>query len=131
MTRKKWAALSPKEQQIKVAELCGLTIQECAYRSGEYYVWSEQRNKLLAEQWEADPSGEYDDGMMELPDYLNDLNACHEFEETLGDKYEEYAARLQGLNTPPWGGIPLSIWDLFHATAAQRCEALVLTTEAR
>ena len=56
-----------------------------------------------------------------VPDYLNDLNACHEFEKTLfsgGNKNVcPYIDELHKIKVT---------W-LLHATAAQRCEAFLKT----
>lgn len=64
-----------------------------------------------------------------VPDYLNDLNACHEMEMELptekrhGDKsYAHYLWQLSG--HPFEGG---STWYVLHATARQRCEAFLKT----
>jgi len=79
----------------------------------------------------------------DLPDYLNDLNAVHELENTLltnDDHREAYAHMLsqiipQNFNCGPAGfdtidGTDIMVhteFDLLHSTAAQRCEALLRT----
>lgn len=66
-----------------------------------------------------------------VPDYLNDLNACHEMERVLTPEQREfYASILGGLtyNDNGRGWQPLANDDCFpilHATAAQRCEAFL------
>lgn len=63
----------------------------------------------------------------QLPDYLNDLNAVHELEEKLSDEqtsiYSSYL--LQNKSDRPGRGA--IFWGMAHATAAQRCEALLKT----
>ena len=64
------------------------------------------------------------------PDYLNDLNACHEFEKLLDVdidspdspryRYADWLYRVTPNDTQP-----------FRATARQRCKAFVLTREAK
>jgi len=62
-----------------------------------------------------------DEGLMDLPDYLHDLNACHEMIKQLTQKqvvrYIDWLLELAGDNH---GGMS-------EATAAQRCKAFVLT----
>ena len=76
----------------------------------------------------------------ELPDYLNDLNACHEFEKTLFpddaqySQWNFYSLHLGELtnNDNGRGWKPLSNADCFriaNATAAQRCEAFLKTLD--
>jgi hypothetical protein len=67
------------------------------------------------------------DGMKHtVPDYLHDLNACYEFEELLGDNFNEYARLLQGLSRYAASLMPISVWDLIHADARTRCRAFLL-----
>lgn len=67
--------------------------------------------------------------MLEVDDYLNDLNACHEFEKTLTDEEKVkylYVLRdvVRGKSlTHPFG--MESAFDCAFATAAQRCEAFL------
>jgi hypothetical protein len=56
-----------------------------------------------------------------LPDYLNDLNAMHEAERTMGDpqlwvEYQSYLSDVMG-----------HVGWIYHATAAQRAEAFLRT----
>lgn len=54
---------------------------------------------------------------LELPDYLNDLNACHRIELNLSEHgHDVFVAHLGRLT-----------WRAVSATAAQRCEALLRT----
>ena len=61
-----------------------------------------------------------------LPDYLNDLNACHEAEKVLTEKgvnaWWGYVAFINRHNPRPFG-----TETAVHATAAQRCEAFLRT----
>ena len=56
-----------------------------------------------------------------IPDYLNDLNAMHEAERTMGDPqlWDEYQSYLSdAMRNIGW---------IYHATAAQRAEAFLKT----
>ena len=61
-----------------------------------------------------------------VPDYLNDLNACHEMEKVLMEKgvkaWWSYVAFINRHNPRPFG-----TETAVHATAAQRCEAFLRT----
>jgi len=58
-----------------------------------------------------------------IPDYLNDLNACHEMEKVLDeDQQEVFLMYLGAYDHDSDAG-----WNAFHATAAQRCEAFLRT----
>jgi len=93
----------------------------------------EQQRAALAEWagWEAEQP-DWDVGRGFPPDYLNDLNAVHELEmklpkENLG-LYATNLSRVVGYaginNSGEWLPHNAYIW---HATAAQRCEALLKT----
>jgi len=61
-----------------------------------------------------------------LPDFLNDLNAVHEAEKMLQDKckyWPDYIDELSKLFLPTIGTSVLS--QMCHASAAQRCEAIL------
>ena len=61
-----------------------------------------------------------------VPDYPNDLNACHEMEKVLMEKgvnaWWSYVAFINRHNPRPFG-----TETAVHATAAQRCEAFLRT----
>ena len=61
-----------------------------------------------------------------VPDYLNDLNACAEFEATLTDeewlRWEATAAKM----SLPRGSTPLTIW-IAQMSPRQRAEAFLKT----
>ena len=113
MTSEEYDKLSAEEKRIKVAELCGWHEKEMRFANSEivYDAWfhKDKGHHCLTDL---------------LPDYLNDLNACHEFEKGLDiDQQLRYEAVLAGV-VDCWRH---SNWCQFHATAEQRCEAFVLT----
>jgi hypothetical protein len=106
------------ELRVKVAELCGLDLS--------YTKEALERFK--------DRDG-YPDAIFQLakiPDYPNDLNACHKFEETLTPSQRRiYNDELHGLvivNCEPGDS---QMFACVHATAKQRCRAFVATMEAK
>ena len=104
MAEQEYEKLTEEEVQIKVAELNG---------------WQGLRGKAYG--W-AEPIGENPEGELSVPpDYLHDLNACHEMIKGLTQKqivrYINWLLELAGENH---GGMS-------EATAAQRCKAFVLT----
>lgn len=107
-------SMSPEEQRICIAEKCGWIK---AFEEGEdegtgSWFWHKGNQNLR-----------------KPPDYLNDLNACHEMEKCLPDvnALARYADELDKLC------VPVHICSLTHwqatvmATAAQRCEAFLKT----
>lgn len=108
--------LTDKEKRVKVAELCGW--EKASQESMEAY-WKLGHPKdtwyWMHEFGDVQP-------IEHLPDYLNDLNACHEFEKGLGNNWEQYEENLNDVMSPD-GQEGLSV----HATAEQRCRAFVLT----
>jgi len=97
--------MKPELQRIKIADACG---------------WKWER--LWTGELHGKPVGEQGP-FREVPDYLNDLNAMHEAEKSIGDKYLYrkflYLVVLDDpeniANEPAW------------ATAAQRAEAFLRT----
>ena len=118
MTREKWAKLSPEEQRIRVAELCGGRFSgcRCGRCTADYELW----------HW---PDGRISD---EPPNYLNNLNACHGMEQMLDEAqdhpitYWEALMEIVGCTDSNDGN---EMRKVICATAAQRCEAFVLTME--
>lgn len=100
--------LKQEEKRIKIAKACGWRLESFAKRGSDGGIHAKFPVYYFTHQ---------------LPDYFNDLNACHElemsmteeqrteFREILSDMYED-ECRL-GL--------------AFHATAAHRAEAFGLT----
>lgn len=104
--------MNTDEQRIAISEACGWRRKEVRYKDGS----------LASQGWVAP------DGVgRPLPDYLHDLNAMHEAEETLPPRHEQYAIELarviecnkeEELNN--W-----DIWKVAHATADKRAEAFL------
>lgn len=62
------------------------------------------------------------------PDYLNDLNACHEMEKALTrEEHWAYINELVWLTQAEWTDSYDEVFVVVHATAAQRCEAFLKT----
>jgi len=58
----------------------------------------------------------------ELPNYLSNLNACHDMEKALSpSQWPKYVTFLRGITSDRAGE------GLVFATAAQRCEAFLRT----
>jgi hypothetical protein len=64
---------------------------------------------------------------MPVPDWPADLNACHEFEETLTDEDQsDYTDALALVLRANWNSNNgYDHWMIAHATARQRCEAFL------
>ena len=68
-----------------------------------------------------------------MPEFLHDLNAMHEAEETLTCaqimEYGRMLVKLAKLNCIPGAKYNqwVSLWRMYHATAAQRAEAFLRT----
>jgi len=104
MTSEEYDKLSDEEIRIKVAECAGKTCTCRGSLFGTGYTGCEIH----------DPDEN---------NYLNDLNACHEFEDhliaTLHEAgWREYSSHFYGHTRP------------IRATARQRCKAFVLTMTA-
>lgn len=108
--------MTPEQQRITLAEWDGYTgckNVKCAYRKAQH---------LHKGDWVFFPEPY---STMRYPDYLNDLNAVHELEKKLTEQ--------QG------GDYDMHLWLIikrdktrpasWHATAAQRCEALLRTND--
>ena len=108
--------MKPEQQRIAIAEACG---------------WKPDKRGL---GW-LSPHGYY----ASEPDYLNDLNAMHEAEETLdASQCAEYARQLMKHHPTycvtvldnrfaPTEEIAYETYQLLHATASQRAEAFLRT----
>lgn len=112
--------MKPEEQIIAIAEACGWT--ECVY------VESIGLAKGFPPLNNTPSYGTYENGMAQLPDYLNDLNAMHKAEQTLWEKdwtsRHDFVDKLARIISPTHGYHQQSGIDLLDATAAQRAEAL-------
>jgi hypothetical protein len=112
--------MNKNKQRIKIAEACGWT----HIHSETDFNPDNARFSYLAGKHplDSDKGNDYCYYKLEVPDYLNDLNAMHEAEKViLHDNGAEYARNL--LKIVPHG-------DWMHtATAAQRAEAFLKTVE--
>ena len=125
--------MTPEEMRIAIAKACGWKTKTS--KDGKRF-WCKRP------EW-AETKHAWWQGFGILPDYLNDLNACHEFEKGL-DINEAYeygealaaivrkpeleAARREGQDEDDQ--FPFNGWGHFavaHLTAAQRCEAYIRT----
>ena len=115
MSREQWAGLTHYKQRIKVAKCDGFT--------------------NIVPSWRGSLRGERNGRRLEIdvPDYLNDLNACHDMERRM------LKSNRMGTCCAIWWRyceMLMSVVDRglgteahVHAAAAQRCEAFVLTME--
>ena len=107
--------MSPESQQIAIAEALGFSVTRVERDADGKIklVWAE-----TPDTWRGKDVRPW------LPDFLNDLNACHEFEK-----------KLIGLGPPALDTYELFLLAIctraghriFRATAAQRCEAFLKT----
>lgn len=111
--------MTPTQRQIKIAELCGKKSPKVNGNGQVVYFI---------------PTKDFGDVVELCPDYLDNLNAMHEVEDSvifkagksLIDAYEEnLLITVSDLTREQWVD-EIHHW---HATAAQRAEALVLTLE--
>lgn len=99
--------MTPEAQRIAIAEACGWK-----YTQGH-----------MTRPWKTGKRGR-SEHRINPPDYLNDLNACHEMECILTPKGQiEYAIMLETI-TP---SLFTNGFDTIHATAAQRAETFLKT----
>ena len=106
--------MSPEKQRVAIATACG---------------WKYQDIRLGDDTQDPPPhsSAWHFNGKFTLqypPDYLNDLNACHEMEQVLThDQHIDYMEWL-GLCSDDYGH---KVWAYVHATSAERCKAFLRT----
>ena len=116
--------MTPEQQRIAIAEACGWTeIEPCTCCDG------------VSRGYTPTPGAH----KKHLPNYLNDLNAMHEAEETLdASQCAEYARQLMKHHPTycvtvldnrfaPTEEIAYETYQLLHATASQRAEAFLRT----
>ncbi len=89
--------MSPEEQRIKIAEVCG---------------WNHITSDMTG-RW---PSSQYTGDVQVIPDYPNDLNAMHEAEKVLDGEQSWQYVMLLGVEGGGW-----------CSTAAERAEAFLKT----
>jgi len=107
--------MKPEQQRIAIAEACGWT--RC--------VFVESIGLAKGMPGNNKPSyGTYENGMAQLPDYLNDLNAMHEAEKTLNQNLAAEYARM--LTSTAWQSAQPTFAPM-TATAAQRAESFLRT----
>lgn len=110
--------MTTEQKRIKIAEACG---------------WREEHReqmRYLRGQWTS-PEGDY----KPIPDYFNDLNACHEMEKVLTrGQWYDYGWRLSEMihgndedRFNDMDNLGYRFGEIAHATAAQRAEAFGLT----
>lgn len=98
-----------KEKRVSIAKACGL----CIYERGPFKERDSSWSHWCLRCGEAE-------GAHELPDYFNDLNACHEMEKVLTeDQREQYGNIL----AEEIGSYKTLWWPVLHATSFHRCEA--------
>lgn len=113
--------MKPELQRIAIAEACG-------------WKWDEKTifdpaGKLTQTRRAYDPNWEdwYDRLLQVIPDYLNDLNAMHDAEETLTDlQHRQFRRFLVAVCHGP-DSLVVRSRKLVSSTAAQRAEALLKT----
>ena len=112
--------MTPEKQRSEIAKLCGWRLQnhvptEC--EESAIMCWIRPKN----DEWHPE----------QLPDYLNDLNACYEFTAHMTyDQQVEFAEILHSivLENPYkawWNPTAHETFQLLDASAAQRCEAFL------
>jgi hypothetical protein len=118
--------MTTDEQRIAIAQACGWQIVQTTK-----YAWVVISPLNMEVSWSS-CDGVIDDrpASYYLPDYLGDLNACHEMEQVLTyeqaeifeDELCDVAKSANDVleNPAPWRFV-------FHATAAQRAEAFLRT----
>ena len=107
--------MTKEQQRIKIAEACGWTMPKYSKSFGD-------PDDYIAR---IEPDGSWIEGP--LPDYLNDLNACHEMEDVLDDFQRiHFSTHIMHLHNAK-GGRGCSPFDYGHADAPQRCEAFLRT----
>jgi len=147
MTEAEINELAPELLRIEVAELCGWT--NCLLKNEGPFSWDSRTTGIpagsedqLAEIRSRPKKREATSDQQQfihlehvvakyvrkpLPKYVTDLNACLEFEQSLGDirddKYLEYIEYLSLVGYHQEG------FSRISATAEQRCKAFVLTMD--
>ena len=118
--------MTPEQQRIAIAEACGWKNVD----AGAGRVWG------FTTRHKGTPSES--DVCVDVPNYLNDLNAMHDAEKfilstDLYIQYVNYLFRSVGLNRTYYMGATPEVFPadrqfaVFHATASQRAEAFLRT----
>lgn len=110
--------MTQEEQRIAIAELRG---------------WRRLKSSPVLRYWshpDDDPEGNEENEVFTLemlPDYPNDLNACHEMENHLTEQQKIGYYHNLSLWREDTGEPTENLYEVVHATAAQRCEAFLKT----
>lgn len=122
--------MTQEEKRIKLAEFAGWEGIVASHKIG----YAPYRKEPYSDRVNACPVNDLDCIPLDpLPDYFSDLNAVHELVMSQPKEVRSrFRVELQWLITKPCkvSGIQLNAENYdqwFHATAAQRCEALGLT----
>lgn len=116
--------MTEEEQQMAIAEFCGW--REAFPRGKDPHPETKRGGILLPYHWVNERTHAR---VMDLPDYLHDLNAMHEAEERLSDsQLDDYRFHLMQITQrhPRWS-ITVDIALAIKADASQRAEALLRT----
>lgn len=119
--------MSLEAQRIAIAKVMGWKWVRDGF--GTWRIYPESQWQKFKPEWMADnstpTSEDIEDGygVNGIPDYLNDLNACAEFENSL-ERYDKYCVRLHEIVWRDCGGENPRYES---ATAAQRAEAFLRT----
>lgn len=132
MTTEELAKLTDEQKRIRIAELCGWKKETRNMYGGVKNVQGWGMNTHLGlgsadRKFTMHPDT--------FPDYLHDLNAMHEAEETLTDfQLQAFGDQLQQIvNYYCVGVVPdyhrhlMCLAKIAHATASQRSDAFLLT----
>jgi len=120
--------------QIKVAEFLGWTNVSLASKSSNTNAVKRAKRLGVPDIVIGVPKGSTD--LKTVPNYLNDLNACHEFEKIMDTKQAvNYGLKLaeiifedDPMFSVEFDGVSIEgLFDIAHATAKQKCKAYVLT----
>jgi hypothetical protein len=113
--------MTPEKQRIAIAEACG-------WKGPFQLEWLREYGREGEDVWEmcgTNPEGE----RAPFSDYLNDLNAMHEAEDTLfGSVYDRYYNEIAKLIDPYDSNTArFADFAVINSTAAQRAEAFLKT----
>ena len=121
---KDFSKLTDEELRVEVAKALGWTLKPCECehpRCKREPRWHKPETLKDGTPFQAI----FD----ELPDFPNDLDACHEFEKVLTDATFRgvYANRLFEIRSGRRIKTESLLWQVCNATARQRCCALLMT----
>lgn len=109
--------MTQEKQRIAIARACGWTVEQ---DSNGYWRSVSQHHGKNVTLW----LSERNVWSQGIPDYLNDLNACHEMEQALTHEQRIDYMEWLGLSSDEhW----YKVWAYVHATAPERCTAFIRT----